>query len=303
MEYAVPPANAVTSRNSTVSHAWMLMRRLKPAVRPSKSRSRERLDGRRSLPFEGGFPGSHPLRFEKNGRPLPEDIPHAPGGVDKLGVPGVTLDLLSQMADVHVDRALVAELVAPHPREQGAPREHPPRVGGERYQELELRVCQVYVLAAHSHPAAGQVDLQAIVAELVLALPGGHRSPAHDRAHPGHELPDCERLGDVIVGPELQAHDPVDLVVLRREHNDRDVALRPDPATHLRAVYLRQHDVQDEQVRLVRAERLERRLPISYGMYLETLPLQSMHEHLLDRGLIVHQQYPACGSLYVLHHI
>src|SRR5215210_4520118 len=167
MEYAVPPANAITSKNSTVSHTWMLIRRRKPARRPSKSRSSENQDGRRAPPLEEVLPGSHPLRLNEKNLSLTEDIPHTPGGVDKLRVPGVSFDLLSQVADVHVDRALVAELVAPHPREQGAAREHPSRVGCERHQKFELRVRKVDLLATHGDPAAGQVDLQAVVGELV----------------------------------------------------------------------------------------------------------------------------------------
>src|ERR687894_1691565 len=239
MEYAVPPANAITSKNSTVSHTWMLIRRRNPARRPSKSRSSENHDGRRTLTLEGRLPGSHPLRLNEKNRSLTEDIPHTPGGVDKLRVPGIAFDLLPQMTDVHVDRALVAELVAPYPREQGATREDPSRVGGERHQKLELRVRKVDLLAAHGDPAAGQVYLQAVVGELVLALTRGDRRPAHDRTHPCHELPDGERLGYVVVSPEFQANDPVYLVVLRREHDYGYFALRPDPATHLRAVDLR----------------------------------------------------------------
>src|SRR5918998_1893325 len=217
----------------------MLMRRRNPARRPSKSRSSENHDSRRTLPLERWLPGSHPLRLNEKNRSLTEDIPHTPGGVDKLRVPGVAFDLLPQMTDVHVDRALVAELVAPHSREQGATREDPARVGGERHQQLELRVRKVDLLATHGDPAAGQVYLQAVVGKFVLALPRGYRRPAHDRTHPRHELPNGERLGHIIVSPELQAYDPVYLVVLRREHDYRHVALRPDPATHLRAVDLR----------------------------------------------------------------
>src|SRR4028119_2450956 len=239
MEYAVPPANAITSKNSTVSHTWMLMRRRKPARRPSSSHSSENHDGRRSLPLEGWLPGSHPLRLNEKNRSLPEDIPHTPGGVDKLRVPGIAFNLLPQVTNVHVDSALVAKLVAPHPCEQGAAREDPARIGGERYQKLELGVGKVDLLAAHGDPAAGQVYLQAVVGELVLALTRGDRRPAHDRTHPCHEFADGERLGYVVVCSKLQAHDPVYLVVLCREHDDRHITLRPDPATHLRAVDLR----------------------------------------------------------------
>src|SRR3712207_9025042 len=41
---------------------------------------------------------------------LTEYIPHTPGGVDKLRVPGVALYLLAQMPYVDVHGALVAEL-------------------------------------------------------------------------------------------------------------------------------------------------------------------------------------------------
>src|SRR5918999_810368 len=225
MEYAVPPANAVTSKKSTVSHTWMLRLRRKLVLRPSKIRSSKGQNERRSS-FRPTFLKRQPLRFREKKRPLAEDISDTPGGVDKLGVPGVALDLFTQVADVHVDRTLVAELVAPYPCEQSAAREHPARVGGKRHQKLELRVRQVHILAADGDPAAGQVDLQAVVVELVLTLPRGHRRPAHDRTDP------------------------------RREHDDRNVALRPDPTAHLRTVYLGQHDVQDDEVRLVGVESL-----------------------------------------------
>src|SRR5919112_2328111 len=255
MEYAVPPANAVTSKKSTVSHTWMLRLRRKLVLRPSKIRSNKGQNERRSS-FRPAFLKRQPLRFSEKKRPLAEDIPDTPGGVDKLGVPGVALDLFAQVADVHVDRTLIAELVAPYPCEQSAAREHPARVGCERHQELELCIRQVHVFAADRDPATGQVDLQAVIVELVLALPRRHRRPTHNRANPRHELPHREWLCNVVVRPELQPHDPVDLVVLRREHNDRNVALRSNPATHLRTVYLGQHNIQDDQVRLVGFESL-----------------------------------------------
>src|SRR5918911_2286561 len=113
----------------------MLSRRRKPALRPRNNRSNMGQSERRP-PFGPTFSGSQPLRFREKRRLLAEDIPDTPGGVNKLGVPGVALNLFAQVADVHVDRALVAELVAPYPGEQGAAREHPARVGGKRHQKL-----------------------------------------------------------------------------------------------------------------------------------------------------------------------
>src|SRR5215218_6283504 len=89
---------------------------------------------------------------------LAENISDTPRGVDELGVSRVALYLLAEVADVDVHRAFVAELVAPHPAQESAAREHPAGAGGQRHQELELRVGEVHLLAVGRHPAARQVD-------------------------------------------------------------------------------------------------------------------------------------------------
>ena len=114
------PANAVTRRNNTVSHSWMLIRGRRPTPRLGKSRLDQNSEKKRKrgLLFPEGFPEYFfPLRFGRKNLFLTENIPDAPGSVDELGVPGVALNLLAEVTNVHVDRALVAELVAPHPRE------------------------------------------------------------------------------------------------------------------------------------------------------------------------------------------
>src|SRR5918911_1042383 len=117
--YAATAAKAVTSTNSAVSHTRMLARGLRP---PMEERPHLVLCQRPgpALSLTGAF--------------LAENIPDTPRGVDELGVAGVALDLLAQVADVHVHRALVAELVAPHPPEQSAAREHPARARGEGHK-------------------------------------------------------------------------------------------------------------------------------------------------------------------------
>src|SRR5918999_4217029 len=136
---AATAAKAVTRTNRAVSHTRMPMRGLSPF-----------------LGFEYGNllplrrePGS---RFPPRDAFLAEDISDTPRGVDKLGVTGVALDLLAEVADVDVHRAFVAELVAPHPAQKRAAREHPARARGEGHQEFELGVGEVYLFAPYGHP-------------------------------------------------------------------------------------------------------------------------------------------------------
>src|SRR3712207_6106319 len=122
--YAVTAEMAVTSTKRTVSHTRMLRR----------GRSSSRV----------GSPGLFRRGF-RSGFFLAENISDTTRGVDKLGVAGVAFDLLAQVADVDVHRSLVPELVAPHPPQERAAREHAPGAGRQRYQKLELRVGEVHL--------------------------------------------------------------------------------------------------------------------------------------------------------------
>src|SRR5215203_1417845 len=228
---------------------------------------------------------------------LAENISDTPRGVDELGVPGIALYLLAEVADVDVHRAFVAELVAPHPAQERAAREHPAGAGGQGHQELELGVGEVHLLTVGRHPAARQVDPEPVVGQLVRTLARRYRGPAHDRPDTRHQLPDGERLGDVVVRPELQPDDPVYLVVAGGEHDDGHVALRPDPPYDLSAVELGEHDVEHYQVRFEGLECFQSGFAVTSDLDLEPLALEGMREHLLERRLVVDQKYLARHTL------
>ena len=74
------------------------------------------------------------------------------------------------------------------------------------------------------------------------------RAP-QERLDPAHQLAQPERLGQVVVGAELQADDLVDLVVAGRQDEDRRLgAGRAEPAQDLEAVDARQADVEHDEV-------------------------------------------------------
>src|SRR5262249_60833971 len=72
------------------------------------------------------------------------------------------------------------------------------------------------------------------------------------------ELPDRERLRDVVVGSELEPDDLVELVVAGGEHDDRHRARRPEPPADLEPVDLRKHQVEHDEVDLLALEPPER---------------------------------------------
>jgi hypothetical protein len=71
---------------------------------------------------------------------------------------------------------------------------------------------------------------------------------AQHRAHPCHEFLRAERLGDVVVGAQLEADQLVGLVGAGGQHDDRHRRLAPERTCHIEPIDDRQPEVEDDQV-------------------------------------------------------
>ena len=139
-------------------------------------------------------------------------------------------------------------------------------------QDLELGGGQADPAMAALDPPSLEVDEQVTMAD--HPSPGGVGKVAvgasQEGPDPAHQLAQAERLGQVVVGTELQADHLVDLVVAGGQ--DQDGRLRAggaQPAQDLEAVDPRQTDVEHDQVgRLAGAE-------------LEALLTGAGHDHLV----------------------
>ena len=113
---------------------------------------------------------------------------------------------------------------------------------------------------------------------------------AHDGPHARHELARGERLDHVVVGAELEADDPVDLLTARGQHDDRNVGLGPDQAAEVSSVPVGEHHVQQDQVGRRCAPGLGGLLDRSRDLGVEALPSQVLGERLGDRLLVLDDQ-------------
>ena len=99
-------------------------------------------------------------------------------------------------------------------------------------------------------------DLERLAAQLVaprLVGPAAQHGP-----HAGHQLAQPVRLGDVVVGADLEPDDGVDLAALGRDHDDRHRRPAAELAAHVDAGHLRQHHVEQHEVRADGVEHVER---------------------------------------------
>jgi hypothetical protein len=83
-----------------------------------------------------------------------------------------------------------------------------------------------------------------------------------------------ERLADEVVGPELEAEQLVDLLVLGGKEDHRQVGLLPQTPEEFHAVHARHLDVEDREVGRLLAQAVERRGAVGVGLDAVALGLE-----------------------------
>ncbi len=137
-------------------------------------------------------------------------------------------------------------------------------------------------VGVESHSTRGQRGLTAL----------HHRSEASQhRLDAAHQLPGRERLGQVVVAPQLQAEHPVDLLGLRRQEDDRDLAPLPQLAADVEPVELRHEHVEHDQIDgRVGVVGVQRGPPVGRLGHVEALPREGVADHLAEPRVVVHHQ-------------
>src|SRR5262245_44414825 len=105
---------------------------------------------------------------------------------------------------------------------------------------------RIIVLA---YGVVGQVDVVPSDAQLRRALRGG--LAASDRADPGQQLVDAERLGAVVVGTGVESVDLVVTVDAAGEHDDRNRSPGTKAVDDVDAVEVGQTEVEYDDVRML----------------------------------------------------
>ena len=121
---------------------------------------------------------------------------------------------------------------------------------------------------------------------------GSARAAAQDGADPGDQLGHAERLHEVVVGAELEPHDAVGLEPAGGEHDDRHPRRRADRPADVAAVDVGQHEVEQDDVRLVPAHRLEPRRAGRGDLDPVPLALQRRSQRVRDRLLVLDDDHP-----------
>ena len=169
----------------------------------------------------------------------------------------LAVDLLAQPPHEDVDGAVAVRLAtAPHLLEQLVACHDAAAVERQRVEELELRRRERRALPVDERLHLARIDPELLDLDRIAALLlGGAHAPARRSADASDELSHRERLHEVVVGPDLERVHAVVLGAASGDDDDR----RADPfgagrLDQLPAVELRQHEVEDADVRVLEAQ-------------------------------------------------
>ena len=193
---------------------------------------------------------------------------------------------------MHIHGTLLDEhLRAPHLVEQLRAAIHAFGVGHEKMQQAKLRRPQFDSSAVCRHAMRCRRQLQSTRRHGFVR----HRRDmaAQHRADPRHQLARRERLGDVIIRTGFQPQYLVALIAARGQHDNRNVAGACIGAKLFRQDHtagIRQHPVQQDQIRQIAAYLLPRAIRVFGAQCLKARLHHIKRQQLLDRRLIFHNQ-------------
>ena len=150
--------------------------------------------------------------------------------------------------DVH-EPGVGGMAVSPHLFEELLAGKDLPGGARQRGEQVEFEGGQRDDAAPAFDDVAGDVDRQVLQGQALVGL--RVLAAAQSRAYAGHEFLGFEGLGDVVVRASFEPGDDVGRIRAGGQHNDRHVGDATDCPAHVEAVHAGEHDVEEDQVRVV----------------------------------------------------
>jgi hypothetical protein len=172
----------------------------------------------------------------------------------------VVVDLPAQPPHQHLEHVREGIVVlVPDVRGYRRPIDHLPMMKHEEFQQRELLRCQLYLFSSAPHAMGFEIDLE--IRDL-QSFRKGSPTTSGERPDPRQKFPECERLGQIIVGTDLEACHTIVHGVTRRKHQYRSRDLPcSELAAEIEAISAGQHYVENDDV-----EASEQRLKFPIGV-------------------------------------
>lgn len=218
---------------------------------------------------------------------LSNPIPPSAYGLDI-----VTAKFVAQVLDMRIHDPLIDKgIEVPQHIQQHLSGIDPSRVFRHRQKKIKFTGSNIHLLPfdQHLHAVRNQGKVAAGNGSTSAFRVGRYILTAEDRAHFPKKDRHGKRLRHVVVGHRVVALDQVLLIAQRRQHQDRNIRLLLDDLAHPVPVDLRDHDVEDHQVRVLR--KACDRLDAIFGRHdIIALVTKVIHEELTNIRFIFHNK-------------
>lgn len=205
-------------------------------------------------------------------------VSHSPDRFDILRLGCVILYLLTYLLYMDRNRGDIADgLHIPDFLKDLFLRKHMIRVLRQECQQIKLLICKSLFLAVDPDSSRGLINLYTTYLDnIILRLADADQSliSGHVRLHPGYHLTWRKRLGHVIIGTQSESVDLINIILLGRNYNDRNVFYLSDPSADLKSVYSRKHQIQYHQIKITVDGLIQSRITFILDLYLKSRKLK-----------------------------
>ena len=214
------------------------------------------------------------------------------------------VDLVPQVADINVNDIGIADIViSPYLIHQLVACDRFPLVLHQIAKRIELLPGQCNRLTLYMDLPAACIDGNASGPKALFFLPIGSCITRtvlfQGNADPRKQFLDGERFGHIIIRSHIQTHYLVAHIILCGQHDDRHVTGMAKPAAHFDPAQFRQHQVEDQQVRILIQRGIQTASSVKRCQDFISFMLQLQFQKTRYLFLIFNDQYP--GHDLLLH--
>ena len=172
-------------------------------------------------------------------------------------------------------------------------------------EDPKLGIGQAHESAVDAHLVASRVDLEVVDPQRSGRVDRIGAATAQAAADARDEHFCAERLGDVVVGTELQSRHYVGLLASSRDHDDGDrsrTVVRLQAPTNLEAIEARQHQIEDDEIWMLAQRRCKSFFPRAGTHWVEAFLGEVVADQLRDVFFVFDDEDGlACHGLVVSH--
>jgi hypothetical protein len=112
-----------------------------------------------------------------------------------------------------------------------------------------------------------------------------------DRANAREQFAGIEGLGQIVIGANLQAHDPIDILAARSQQKNANLRCCPQPSQDFETIQPRQHYIQKHHGEPAAQSALQAGISAVLSNYFKAVPRKIALEYCAQLHVIVNQEY------------